>query len=112
QPHFHRCSSSASPDTSTRSTFPTRRSSDLLIPRQLHRSLVRGFVEGSLLISDLDEPSFLRRLLTLDDRQRPVALQVQRLLITHRSEEHTSELQSRFDLVCRLLLDLNAAQLR
>src|SRR5699024_12388433 len=23
----------------------------------------------------------------------------------HRSEEHTSELQSRFDLVCRLLLD-------
>src|SRR5437868_7281489 len=25
-------------------------------------------------------------------------------LMTHRSEEHTSELQSRFDLVCRLLL--------
>src|SRR5207249_11731367 len=25
-------------------------------------------------------------------------------LATHRSEEHTSELQSRFDLVCRLLL--------
>src|SRR5699024_11276002 len=25
--------------------------------------------------------------------------------ITHRSEEHTSELQSRFDLVCRLLLE-------
>src|SRR5699024_11722181 len=24
---------------------------------------------------------------------------------THRSEEHTSELQSRFDLVCRLLLE-------
>src|SRR5437868_11423255 len=24
---------------------------------------------------------------------------------THRSEEHTSELQSRFDIVCRLLLE-------
>src|SRR5699024_2301502 len=48
-------------------------------------SLVRGFVEGSLLISDLDEPGFLRRLLTLDDRQCSVALKVQRLLITHRA---------------------------
>src|SRR5699024_12078962 len=27
------------------------------------------------------------------------------IFIHHRSEEHTSELQSRFDLVCRLLLD-------
>src|SRR5207249_10449869 len=26
-------------------------------------------------------------------------------LVTYRSEEHTSELQSRFDLVCRLLLE-------
>src|SRR5207249_9159454 len=25
--------------------------------------------------------------------------------VAHRSEEHTSELQSRFDLVCRLLLE-------
>src|SRR5437868_14328161 len=27
------------------------------------------------------------------------------LAVHHRSEEHTSELQSRFDLVCRLLLE-------
>src|SRR5699024_12791927 len=27
------------------------------------------------------------------------------ILMMHRSEEHTSELQSRFDLVCRLLLE-------
>src|SRR5699024_12640198 len=27
------------------------------------------------------------------------------LTLEHRSEEHTSELQSRFDLVCRLLLE-------
>src|SRR5699024_12379485 len=33
------------------------------------------------------------------------SLQVGYLPITDRSEEHTSELQSRFDLVCRLLLE-------
>src|SRR5207249_8325994 len=33
---------------------------------------------------------------------RGQAIQVR---ILHRSEEHTSELQSRFDLVCRLLLE-------
>src|SRR5699024_12154150 len=31
--------------------------------------------------------------------------QNKKLLLTTRSEEHTSELQSRFDLVCRLLLE-------
>src|SRR5438067_9512144 len=30
----------------------------------------------------------------------------------HRSEEHTSELQSRFDLVCRLLLEKKKHKLR
>src|SRR5699024_11321680 len=30
----------------------------------------------------------------------------------HRSEEHTSELQSRFDLVCRLLLDKKKNHIR
>src|SRR5699024_11464123 len=33
------------------------------------------------------------------------------LAIMGRSEEHTSELQSRFDLVCRLLLDKNNQRL-
>src|SRR5699024_12705445 len=28
-------------------------------------------------------------------------------VLSHRSEEHTAELQSRFDLVCRLLLEKN-----
>src|SRR5438067_6342710 len=48
--------------------------------------------------------SALRRLaypgrgVTLPDRARAV-------VIGGRSEEHTSELQSRFDLVCRLLLE-------
>src|SRR5437868_7750541 len=30
---------------------------------------------------------------------------IQKLSASNRSEEHTSELQSRFDLVCRLLLE-------
>src|SRR5438067_9855637 len=39
---------------------------------------------------------------------RPVSLIGDELTLAHsskRSEEHTSELQSRFDLVCRLLLE-------
>src|SRR5207249_8206967 len=35
----------------------------------------------------------------------PVALREGILYVRVRSEEHTSELQSRFDLVCRLLLE-------
>src|SRR5438067_13134746 len=42
-----------------------------------------------------------KRSLTLDLR-RPEAVEIVKRL---RSEEHTSELQSRFDLVCRLLLE-------
>src|SRR5207249_7401963 len=37
------------------------------------------------------------------------AAEVQRLKESVRSEEHTSELQSRFDLVCRLLLEKRKA---
>src|SRR5699024_11982487 len=35
----------------------------------------------------------------------PTVYQMTTTLMTERSEEHTSELQSRFDLVCRLLLE-------
>src|SRR5687768_18348055 len=39
-------------------------------------------------------------------RVPPIGLQARRLLdAVHRSEEHTSELQSRLHLVCRLLLE-------
>src|SRR5699024_11387266 len=34
-----------------------------------------------------------------------------KLIIQFRSEEHTSELQSRFDLVCRLLLENNTIRI-
>src|SRR5947207_573390 len=39
-------------------------------------------------------------------------LQVPEALIAHRSEEHTSELQSHSDLVCRLLLEKKKILLR
>src|SRR5207249_8741567 len=42
----------------------------------------------------------------LDERDRRAELSVDvEDEAAHRSEEHTSELQSRFDLVCRLLLE-------
>src|SRR5207249_9808495 len=69
-------------------SFPTRRSSDLLMSRirdrdtkpelEIRRRLFSGGLKGY--------------------RLRPK-------LPPYRSEEHTSELQSRFDLVCRLLLE-------
>src|SRR5437868_11551432 len=63
-------------------SFPTRRSSDLLASNELLHQLIttRHVVYGAMMIMD-------------------------RALAAKRSEEHTSELQSRFDLVCRLLLE-------
>src|SRR5260221_9197052 len=46
-----------------------------------------------------------RRLGELQDDQAPPRLQHARHPGVHRSEEHTSELQSHSDLVCRLLLE-------
>src|SRR2546430_11357565 len=57
-----------------------------------------------LLIADLlgsREP--LQRLLPCAILQHPLGLSVKRVL--ERSEEHTSELQSQSNLVCRLLLE-------
>src|SRR5690349_24089746 len=44
------------------------------------------------------------RFLSVDERRRGERVRRQRL-VAWRSEEHTSELQSRRDLVCRLLLE-------
>src|SRR3712207_9307107 len=67
-------------------SFPTRRSSDLL------------WEPGALSSSDL--PPRLPRLLLLDGADELLAYESD-----PRSEEHTSELQSRQYLVCRLLLE-------
>src|SRR5437867_8883474 len=71
-------------------SFPTRRSSDLPIPRSPGSRRLR----------------LVRRAHQLRDRrgvrERRGDLQE---VVALRSEEHTSELQSPYDLVCRLLLE-------
>src|SRR5206468_12967152 len=76
-------------------SFPTRRSSDLVGPRITH---VRELV-GARHVQQLEIRE--RRLAG----EAPVDDAVGAIQVLHRSEEHTSELQSRSDLVCRLLLE-------
>src|SRR5207249_8422146 len=89
-------------------SFPTRRSSDL--NRRNHRRNIERSTK------DRARPSQKGR--RGKDRRRQACLRPRgkkpqgghnrdprRLRPCHRSEEHTSELQSRFDLVCRLLLE-------
>src|SRR5699024_12341608 len=69
-------------------SFPTRRSSDLPVHRLSFNDIEPvGLPSGSSFV----DFAFYR---------------------TGRSEEHTSELQSRFDLVCRLLLEKKKKKLR
>src|SRR5699024_12419714 len=77
-------------------SFPTRRSSDLPPPGRRHLGAGAGRRQPMARTGSArcgGHRSAHRRLLA------PETGQVQR------SEEHTSELQSRFDLVCRLLLE-------
>src|SRR5207247_8406480 len=84
--------------------FPTRRSSDLTRPT---------VEDPAALARDL-ESVLASGMLTNGPRVRELeAILAERLEVPHvvavsnckRSEEHTSELQSRVDLVCRLLLE-------
>src|SRR5699024_12355663 len=74
--------------------FPTRRSSDLDYPNVIP---ILFLTLGFGLIGFLDD--YLKVVLKRSDGLMPMQKTDQR------SEEHTSELQSRFDLVCRLLLE-------
>src|SRR5699024_12359429 len=84
--HHYSMFFSAAPAHPPPHPFPTRRSSDLR--SSLHAAEV----------TDL-----------LRDKSAPVKFQPGHCCLPvrrGRSEEHTSELQSRFDLVCRLLLEI------
>src|SRR5207249_12297291 len=78
-------------------SFPTRRSSDLTLAAGLGRDQERH------LAAERFERLFLLLpiLLAVIEHGREQDWQEKE----ERSEEHTSELQSRFDLVCRLLLE-------
>src|SRR5699024_12193349 len=79
-------------------SFPTRRSSDLnhLAPATLPRRFC-PVLPGHICSLPVEHP------VRHDSRDRTVLFGPSSS--TLRSEEHTSELQSRFDLVCRLLLE-------
>src|SRR5699024_12399380 len=91
--------------------FPTRRSSDLVLDEpmtgldltsmRIIDDVIHAEVEEHghsviLTTHDLDEAAAADHVILMDGKV---------VASTSRSEEHTSELQSRFDLVCRLLLE-------
>src|SRR5699024_11973021 len=84
-------------------SFPTRRSSDLTVKGAKASAVIYSLVETAG-ANGLSERGYLHIVLSnlpsMDFRQHPELLKD-----LMRSEEHTSELQSRFDLVCRLLLE-------
>src|SRR5438874_7114816 len=73
--------------------FPTRRSSDLVVGADAVRSMRR--------LPKKFQKAIIAALNALGDEPRAG----KPLIGEGRSEEHTSELQSRRDLVCRLLLE-------
>src|SRR5699024_12595392 len=93
-------------------SFPTRRSSDLprrrfkghVTPREkIYKIWQQMFLDG--FVSDISDAALDKYVERLTAR-RNGGQGVSTLAWCHgRSEEHTSELQSRFDLVCRLLLE-------
>src|SRR5207253_8674687 len=91
-------------------SFPTRRSSDLWIAMEWveGRTLRQVLADGAL---PLETASSITRQIA-DGLAAAHAkgvvhrdLKPENVMITARSEEHTSELQSRGQLVCRLLLE-------
>src|SRR5207249_5610281 len=96
----------ASVDPRPLHSFPTRRSSDL--SRDARQRFVTGhdasaFAHGDVM-SGIERDG---REMAKGAGQSAAIAGTQRVAIVldDRSEEHTSELQSRFDLVCRLLLE-------
>src|SRR5207249_11225304 len=91
-------------------SFPTRRSSDLMLIHSLRIKNLLSFGPDteSLPLAPLNvligpngsgKSNFLEAISLLQAAPKDLSAPLKR------SEEHTSELQSRFDLVCRLLLE-------
>src|SRR5690606_39886642 len=84
-------------------SFPTRRSSDLLANNAIGKEsdLDQEFMVGHGAIMK----ERLQHTETLPGTQFHTVSELENFLLLIRSEEHTSELQSRENLVCRLLLE-------
>src|SRR5699024_12688194 len=86
-------------------SFPTRRSSDLELQKKLEAAQKDGTNSKHTLLRDTVTEEEIARVVS-----RWTGIPLSKLMEGERekilrSEEHTSELQSRFDLVCRLLLE-------
>src|SRR5207249_11820078 len=92
-------------------SFPTRRSSDLFlmipIPAIVYNQI--AFPLQTLAARMATSLLSLAGVPVLRDGN-VIRLPAVSLEVAQRSEEHTSELQSRFDLVCRLLLEKKKKQ--
>src|SRR5690606_42036893 len=88
---------------------PTRRSSDLMAPSTgtRHTRQARRAADATVLKRSMMKSRRLRSSLARKLNRAPQSCSWTRdgLQKTKRSEEHTSELQSRENLVCRLLLE-------
>src|SRR5207249_9496720 len=92
-------------------SFPTRRSSDLVdrvityafeLARKRKRRHLTSATKSNGIFHTM--PFWDERFAVISQRYPNVTIAKYHIDIL-RSEEHTSELQSRFDLVCRLLLE-------
>src|SRR5207253_8514363 len=90
-------------------SFPTRRSSDLSRERGRHDRCQPGRWLLRLPVSGPADRGVRRQIahsqLRTFAQALPLAARYARFPVENRSEEHTSELQSRGHLVCRLLLE-------
>src|SRR5690606_40520024 len=89
-------------------SFPTRRSSDLWVARYTLAQpgmVLRGVLRSHEALSPPKPITALRLVGPEPERMTEARLRVLDEMADGRSEEHTSELQSRANLVCRLLLE-------
>src|SRR5699024_11901517 len=90
-------------------SFPTRRSSDLRNCCKMYRGILpEDDLEHDAACLGLSKESMIEKyLIKIEDEEGKYETKniPCDFMNPDRSEEHTSELQSRFDLVCRLLLE-------
>src|SRR5699024_12871147 len=110
--HSSNCSLQASDNKRHSHSFPTRRSSDLELANLIKN--IDGISDADVMITLPQESVFVSD--TSEQASASIVLDTQIGSEFKgnqiRSEEHTSELQSRFDLVCRLLLEKKKIQIK